>query len=227
MDTTVINMPCELNSEQLFNSLHIKPDSPFAEKVEQLIDEALKIGRPKIAYKLAYIDNKGEDFVVVEGIKFSSRVLRINLEETYKVVPYIVTCGVELEQWGKNYNDVFDNFITDTIMEAAVRSARRKVLSQIDAEFNLSNTVTMNPGSLPDWPIKEQKPLFTLLGNVESLIGVKLMDSYLMSPIKTVSGLYFSKKGGFESCQLCARDNCPGRRAPYDKNLYEEKYQPK
>ncbi len=28
----------------------------------------------------------------------------------------------------------------------------------------------------------------------------------------------------FERCQLCQRENCPGRRAPYDGKLYIRKY---
>ena len=85
----------------------------------------------------------------------------------------------------------------------------------------------MSPGSLADWPINEQKPLFELLGDVEKLVGVNLTDSFLMSPIKTVSGFRFSKESDYVSCQLCPREKCPGRKAPYEPNLYATKYQKK
>ena len=45
-----------------------------------------------------------------------------------------------------------------------------------------------------------------------------------MSPIKSVSGILFPTEVTYENCQLCPRDLCPGRRAPYDKALYERKY---
>ena len=77
----------------------------------------------------------------------------------------------------------------------------------------------MNPGSLEDWPISEQRQLFSILGDVESLIGVRLTDSFLMLPIKSVSGVYFPKEITFQSCQLCPRERCQGRRAPYDEKL--------
>ena len=227
MATIVADIPCEIDREQLFNRLHIKPDNPFVERVQNLMAEALEVGKPKIAYKLSYVEEKGDDYVVVDGIKFTSRVLRVNLENTNKVVPFVVTCGRELEAWAKGFTDMFDSFCADGIMEAVLRAARNRIFPQIDAELNLGHTANMNPGSLPDWPIKEQKPLFQLLGDVNSLIGVELKDSFLMSPIKTVSGLHFPKEGTYENCQLCPRKDCPGRKAPYDKNLYQEKYQKK
>jgi hypothetical protein len=75
----------------------------------------------------------------------------------------------------------------------------------------------MNPGSGDRnvWPIAQQRPLFSLFGDAEALIGVRLTDSFLMVPNKTVSGLFFPTEVPFESCQLCTRPDCPRRRARY------------
>ncbi|MCR6546185.1 vitamin B12 dependent methionine synthase [Dehalobacterium formicoaceticum] len=225
MDTKVYQIPCAIDREDLLARLHIKPDSSYIGKVDQLIDEALKIGNPKIAYKLAFVDDKGDDFVVIEGIRFSSRILRVNMEDTFKAVPFVVTCGTELADWAQGYPDTFDNYIADGVMEAVLRSALEKSYARIDEEFNLGHAANMNPGSLPEWPLTEQEPLFQLLGDVQGLIGVELKSSFLMSPIKTESGIRFPKEGTFYNCQLCSReDNCPGRKAPFDKDLYKEKY---
>ena len=82
----------------------------------------------------------------------------------------------------------------------------------------------MNPGSLADWPLEEQRHLFRLLGEPRKAIGVELTESFLMVPIKSVSGLRFPSGAHYENCQLCPRDPCPGRRAPYDPDLYERRY---
>lgn len=224
MKTSIDNIPCEINRQQLFERLHVEPDSPFYERVQELIETAIKIGKPKIAYRLAYIDQKGDDFVIVDGVRFTSRVLRVNLDETYKVIPFVVTCGTELEKWARSFEDAYDVYCLDAIMEAVLRCAASKIFTELDDKFKLGRTANMSPGSLKDWPINEQKPLFELLGDIRSLIGVELKESYLMSPIKTISGFHFPKEGGYESCQLCPREGCPGRRAPYDENLYDEKY---
>ena len=52
-----------------------------------------------------------------------------------------------------------------------------------------------------------------------------LTDTFLMVPIKSVSGIFFPTEVSFESCQLCPRENCIGRRAPYDPALVK-KYRP-
>jgi hypothetical protein len=80
----------------------------------------------------------------------------------------------------------------------------------------------MSPGSLEDWPIQEQAALFNLLGDTESELGVRLSDSLLMIPRKSISGIFFPAEGSFESCRLCPRRNCQGRRAAHDPGLRRE-----
>jgi hypothetical protein len=84
----------------------------------------------------------------------------------------------------------------------------------------------MAPGSgaANVWPLTQQKALFSIFGDVEDMIGVKLTDRYLMVPIKSVSGIFFLHENPFVSCMLCPRENCVGRRAPYDREL-ERKYE--
>jgi hypothetical protein len=82
----------------------------------------------------------------------------------------------------------------------------------------------MAPGSLVDWPLAQQRPLFQLLGNAEVAVGVHLTESCLMVPNKSISGLRFPTETSFESCQLCPRPDCPNRRARYDAELFERKY---
>lgn len=81
----------------------------------------------------------------------------------------------------------------------------------------------MAPGSgaANVWPITQQKQLFSVFGDVEKLIGVRLTDRCLMIPIKSVSGIFFPTAGDntFASCQLCPREECIRRRAPFDAEL--------
>jgi hypothetical protein len=77
----------------------------------------------------------------------------------------------------------------------------------------------MSPGSLQDWPLEAQSQLFQLLPDVEAAIGVRLTESLLMIPTKSVSGIYFQTEVSFVNCQLCQRGKCPGRKARYDEDL--------
>jgi hypothetical protein len=81
-------------------------------------------------------------------------------------------------------------------------------------------------GSADIWPITQQKELFSIFGDVESLIGVRLTDTYMMIPLKSVSGVIFQTETTFETCQLCPKTACIGRRVEYNPDLvrkYEEK----
>lgn len=217
-------IPFEPDIDRLLKALRLEQGGKHAGRVRQLVAQAEAVARPKAAWREAYIDDRGEDHVVVDGIRLKSRVLRVNLEQAHRVVPFVVTCGRELEAWAQGFDDLLERYWADAIMEAALRIAQRALDDHLKAHLSLGRTATMNPGSLEDWPIQEQRQLFALLGNPLEAVGVELTDSYLMLPVKSISGLRFSTEVHYENCQLCPRPNCPGRRAPYDKDLYEQRY---
>jgi len=70
----------------------------------------------------------------------------------------------------------------------------------------------------------QQRELFTLLGDTRGPVGVELTETCLMVPVKSVSGIFFPSETHYENCQLCPRETCPGRRAPYDSDLYARRY---
>jgi hypothetical protein len=199
-------------------------DHDSARALEELAGSAEKVARPKAAFKIGFIDERSAGEVVIDGIRFASRVLRVNLDPIHRVFPHVATCGKELEEWSEGIADPVDRFAADLIKELAVRDALEYLRAHICAKHAITKLSHMNPGSLPDWPLPQQAPLFELLGDLESLIGVRLTESFLMLPTKTVSGIFFPTEATFESCQLCPREVCPSRRAPYEQALYESRY---
>ncbi|HHE41239.1 MAG TPA: vitamin B12 dependent methionine synthase, partial [Dehalococcoidia bacterium] len=112
--------------------------------------------------------------------------------------------------------DLMASYCLDSIKMLAVQTARRHLQRYLQETYSLGKLSSMAPGSLEDWPIEQQRPLFDLLGDVEGGIGVRLTDKFLMIPVKSISGIFFPTEVRFESCQLCQRERCTGRRAPYD-----------
>jgi hypothetical protein len=210
----------------LMNRLHIEPGSSAADEVEDFVEQLRSIARPRALYGLAYVTAKQDEEVTIEGIVFHSRVLRVNLDACYHVFPYIATCGPEFDAWfrAQGQDDLLLTYWLDVIKEMALRQAIRALMDDLEARFAPGETSAMNPGSLADWPLPQQRPLFRLLGDPEADIGVRLTDSCLMEPNKSVSGIRFATEESFASCQLCPREVCPGRRAPYDAALYESRY---
>ena len=225
MDLVVLtDIPFEIDLPSLMDQLRVGASSSLVEALVHLSSEARAVARPKAMYGLAFIDSRGNDHVIIEAIKFSSRVLRINLDPVNRVFPFVVTCGTELAEWASSIDDFLHRYWADRIMQLALTSARQALQDRIQTRFGLGTISSMNPGSLEDWPMQEQRPLFALLGTAEADVGVRLTDSMIMTPLKSVSGLWFATDVDFASCQLCPRGDCPSRRAAYDQMLYEEKY---
>lgn len=221
---TLDTIPPQFDLEQLCRNLRVKEGSEHVGKLKRLLAQAQSVGKPKAFYRPAFIESGADDRVVISGIDFTSRVLQVNLERVHRVFPYVATCGLELEQWSLSFDDMLDKYWADAIKEMALRTAVQYLHDHLIEHYRLLRISRMNPGSLPDWPLPEQRPLFDLLGNGPGLIGIHLTDSFLMKPIKSVSGIWFPTEESFESCRLCPRERCRGRRAPYDQNLYDRKY---
>jgi hypothetical protein len=216
----------QLDMDTLLARLHIDKESSDAKDIQHLIDDIAPAVKPKALYEVSYIEYKGCDTVNIGGVAFNSRVLRVNLDKIERVFPYIATCGRELEKTVAATDDFIRQFWLDTVKEMALEAGRKYLSNYLKRKYALGQMSSMSPGagSRDLWPIEQQKQLFSIFGNVEDLIGVKLTDSFLMIPNKSVSGIYFPTEIKFESCQLCPRKGCPARGAPYDKNLLEAKY---
>ncbi len=221
------NIPVRLELEAVLERMRVRNRSKDIEKsIQELIEIARPIAKPKAVYEVSFIDNKNEDSVDIDGVRFTSHVLRVNLDKVGRVFPYVVTCGRELDEINIPSHEFLKYYCLDQIRETAVVLAREYLEDYLTRSYALEQISRMAPGSLADWPITQQKELFSIFGNVEDLIGVKLTDKCLMLPLKSVSGIYFPTKCKFESCQLCPREECIGRRAPYDLDLvkkYREK----
>ena len=223
--TTILDrIPFSIDIPFLMEKLKIKENGSYASQLQQLAEQAQSIARPKVIYGLSFIDSTGEDWVVIDHIRFNSRIMRVNLKDVHRVFPYVATCGVELDEWSNQYEDFLLRYWADVIKEMALRSAIPALNEHLEGRYQLGPISAMNPGSLGDFPLSAQAGLFSLLGNVQSAIGVQLTKNYLMLPTKSVSGIYFPTEQGYVNCQLCPRENCIGRRAPYDAGLYEARY---
>ncbi len=224
MKTNLLDqIPFQIDLDGLMKRMRVRPNSQDARDLAALAAEAEKIACPKAFYGAAQIEQRNDEGVIVSGVSFSSRVLRVNLDQAEQIFPFVATCGMELQTWGDGLEDMIWSFWAEAVKEDALRAALGALQDHLRNSFHLGHFSTMSPGSLENWPISQQTPLFNLLGNPSE---VRLTDSLLMVPTKSVSGFIFPIEADFESCQLCPRTDCPGRRAPYDETLYARKYCP-
>jgi hypothetical protein len=225
MDSIIIeSIPMSVDEELLRSGLKVRSGTSLAAKLSEIIESALSAAKPKAAIKLLDITNLGDDFVTAHNITFNSRVLSVNLKDSPNMAVFAATCGTELDEWSKQFDGYLEQYWADTIMFLALGFAMQAAEGIIKKTLDTETVSTMNPGSLEDWPITEQSKLFTLMKDETAAIGVRLNESFLMRPLKSVSGLCYASGEIFHNCQLCPRKDCPGRRAPFDDGLYEKRY---
>ena len=215
------DIPVRLPLGEIRRQLHLDKDKRW-EEVKTLLEVAKPLITPRAAYKISYIDQKLENAVVIEGVRFTSRVLRKNLDEVERVFPYVITIGNQLKETAGESRDLIREYYFDIIGNIALSATRKFLEKQLQSRYGIDGMSFMSPGSLTDWPIEEQKPLFSLFGEEETPVGVKLTKSLLMLPAKSISGICFPTEVSFFSCQLCPRDKCAGRKAAYDNNLAKD-----
>jgi Vitamin B12 dependent methionine synthase, activation domain len=223
---TILTFPSpEIDFPALQTALRVREGSEDESELRAMAAEICSVAQPKAIYAMAFIEARGEDFVVVDGVRFTSRVLRVNLDGAHRCFPFVCTSGREAEAWAEAQEGFMRRFWADALNQAVLHAAALAFQSHLQERYQLGPVSVMNPGSLEDWPLREQRSLFSLLGDVREAVGVELTKSLLMVPTKSVSGILFPSEESFASCQLCPRELCPNRRAPYDPELYARKYQ--
>ena len=209
----------KFSPERVVHRLRLEKKDRAPVIARELIDQASRLVHSKVFFKVSYIRSKEKDIVRIDGTLFQSRVLRKNLDKVERVFPYVITIGKALEDEASSQGDLLQQFYLESLGDMALSLSEKRLRKHLRNQYGVEKLSSMSPGSLKDWPIEEQKPLFSLLGEVEGIVGVKLTDKMLMIPRKSISGILFPKEVTFLSCQLCPRERCPARLAPYDEKL--------
>jgi len=221
---TLIDIPFLVDAKSLMARSCVEPGSDDAKDLQSLVELATQKGKPKAAYTVAFVEARDGDTVRIDGISFMSRTLARNLQSVERVFPFVATCGHEMDEAFPTKGDMLKEFWWDMIKARLLGVAECHVRDHLHRVFRLGKTATMRPGSgdATIWPIEQQQELFSLLGDVEGRVGVRLTPSSLMVPNKTTSGLLFPTETDFRSCEVCHRENCPSRHAPFNERLWEE-----
>ena len=210
----VLHIPTDFTAEGFAELCRIKKDSSAFEELEESLPLIRQYGAPKAIIRWANVERVCGDETTIEGVTFHSRVVADKLRETPRVFLSVVTAGDGLERSGRFEDDPF----LGTYDGALLFHASGYVISYMKEKFGFDGSSTLNPGSLPDWPISNNFPLFDIIGNVGE-IGVSLNEAGYIRPWNSGSHIHFSGDG-YKNCSLCKKYDCIGRRAPFDREEY-------
>ena len=214
------NIPVKLDADEVVKRLRIRRNVEyFRDKLASLIETIAPVMNPKAVYSVSFVDKIEGDSVTIGDTVFTSKVVRMNLEKVGRVFPFIVTAGVELDDVELSKGQ--SAMLLDQVKNVVVTRANLYLRNLITEKYWIKRLSSVGPGRLDEWPITQQRELFSHFGDNVDRIGVSLTKTCLMVPVKTVSGLLFPSEAGFESCELCSREKCMGRRAAFNHEKVE------
>lgn len=194
-------------------------------RVDLMTEELETILKPQLSYRvleLMEVDRSG--IVLADGTRFKSSKLAKTLSGAETVCCFLATVGpavdVEIQtlMQKKHYADAYvldalgSMSAEDVVEQFYQRVARRQ------ADKGCGVSLRFSPGYC-DWPIEQQRPLFALFEDTEAP-DVVLSDTCLMTPRKSVSGLFGLLPPGvkgadaaYNPCNSCSKKNCIARRS--------------
>ncbi len=199
----------------VFSRLRIAPGSPHETGCRALVAQAASIARPRAAWRECRIDDRDAGSVTIDGTRLDGPLLAENLCDIEHALPFIATAGADVERWASGFSDMLERFWADEIAGLALEYAVAALMERLLEGADGKKISMMNPGSLPQWPIEGQVPLFTILEREAQSLGVSLGENMMMRPLKSISGIMYYSGSEFVNCSRCAREGCPKRRAPY------------
>lgn len=199
-----------------------KISKSFRRKIVTFNDNVIPSLKPKISYKTYRIAaTNGQSVILENSAVFSSPKLAKTMRASREVVCFLATAGPELDAEISRITaqgrvssayvlDVMGSILVERVVNGFQEEARKKLRIK-----GKEVTLRFSPGYC-DWPLTQQKELFGLLDAQD--LGVKLSRSCLMTPRKSISGVFgiYSLDEASEQyipCRECGRKDCTSRRA--------------
>jgi hypothetical protein len=218
-----IDIPISIDRAEIVKWFKSERTRPIMEKhLDELIPMVQNAVHAKALYRVACVTARGDDWLEIENVRFTSKVLSKNLATVDTVFVSLITCGKELDELPVPPKDHMRYLCLETIKTHVIYKAGEYLINHIKEKFNLPDITHLHPGEFADLGIEQQVPLFSLFTDPEKAIGVKLTATKTLQPLKSASSIMFYNGPSFQSCELCLQANCQGRRAAYNLKLAEK-----
>jgi hypothetical protein len=194
------------------------PAPRLAEQIAGVVAEAIACIRPRGVYAVYDVAARTEHSLNLAESIISGNIGEY-LAEASRVGVFAVTVGEEVSQLSEaaaKKGDAFAALVMDAVGSWAAEAAAEALMLRIRGHLRGGEELTLrySPGYC-GMEIGQQQKLFELVQ--AEAIGVKLMPSMLMHPLKSISGLVgLAPKEAVSRyrspCDLCARTGCHMRR---------------
>ena len=191
-------------------------------RVKSLKSKVRGLLSPRLYYRTTKLTTQAKGTVLLDNeIVFKSSKLSKTLKHSKESVCFVGTVGRGVEREINRLmrrNSLADAYIVDVLGSVAVENMVEQFQRHMERKYrerHKSTTLRFSPGYC-DWPITEQKKLFRVFDRRE--IDVDLLDSCLMCPRKSISGIFgvaSNTRPPYNPCAHCNKLDCEARRHPY------------
>ena len=195
------------------------PKAGVADRIAVTMAEILPLLRPRGAFALYPVGDRSSHSLTLSGTTISGNIGEF-LSESRRIAVFIVTVGAEISdraQSASKGGDTFSAWVMDAVGSWAAESAADALMLQLRPRLGGDEDLTLrySPGYC-GMELAQQRNLFRLVE--ASRIGVRLLPTMLMHPLKSISGLVgVAPKESVDRhrspCDLCPRTGCHMRRA--------------
>lgn len=196
-----------------------EPDSRILEMIFSMKSELNNICKPRFGYLPVTGNLLDRDSLTLEGRTVTpGKIITGYLKKSQFFILLVATAGTEYDSWRQdiqNSDDIVRQYVADSLGSAIAEAIVAQALDQLEllagqAGIHISNSYS--PGYC-GWHVSEQQTLFSLLPDL--FCGVRLTESSLMLPIKSVSALIgagplIARKP--YGCAICSKKDCYKRR---------------
>lgn len=201
------------------------PEGESQETVYEIVSRVLKEAEAICTLKAEYRIFENISFsessrsLLIGNVSFNiGKIIYGQIKKSGSASLFVCTAGGEIGIRSRNAmkeTDLLEGYIYDVIGSEAVEAVADLMQNNMEAEMGLSGekiTNRFSPGYC-GWDVAEQHKLFSLMK--DNYCGIKLNQSALMDPVKSVSGIIGigdNVKRLPYTCKLCDMKNCVYRR---------------
>jgi cobalamin-dependent methionine synthase I len=119
-------------------------------------------------------------------------MISAQMQAATSVAVFVCTLGKAISDWSQDLHtkgDSIKGYLVDVLASVTIEKAVDSIHDQLEkkmADRKLGVTNRYSPGYC-DWPVSDQHDLFSLLP--EDFCGIRLTESAMMVPVKSVSGI--------------------------------------
>ncbi len=207
----------ELSRESVWFAMGYRgavPEQCIRDLAEEVIDKLVPRAIIRYMYRIVPARKLSSTAITLDGAEFKpGGIISSYLDGMTDACIFVASAGREFDAALREINaegDIVTDFIADAIGTVLAELAVDRLEKSLMPELTLS--MPYSPGYC-GWDIREQHILFTLFP--ENPCGIRLTESSLMQPEKSVSGFFAMGEKLHRQpyhCEICKNSKCYKRR---------------